>query len=208
MRRVVGGMLDEAARLLSLDASCCCCCCGGGGPSPTFAWLAQRMDTQGLAFCHSCVWDKLTGLGWRFRRQHEMVMVAHRSGGRLRWSAPHGIPNVFRKSAPRNRRHPNEKPIELCQYFIAAASHEGDVILDPFAGGGTTCLAARSLGRRYIGIELDSEYCKIAAQRLTAATASPATVKARPSAPEAAGSMSARPQTRRKPGRPSGPSRS
>ena len=41
MRRVVGGMLDEAARVLSPDC-CCCCCCGGGGPKPTFGWLALR----------------------------------------------------------------------------------------------------------------------------------------------------------------------
>ena len=84
MRSVMDGMLLQAARILKPDCCCCCCCCGGGGPRPTFAWVAQRMDSNGLAFFHSVIWDKVNpGLGWRYRRQHEMVMVAHRDGGKL-----------------------------------------------------------------------------------------------------------------------------
>jgi len=88
MRRVVDGMLTEAARCLKHDCCCCCCCCGGGGgPSPTFAWVAERMDSKGLSFFHSVIWDKKNpGMGWRYRRQHEMIMVAHRTGGRLAWA--------------------------------------------------------------------------------------------------------------------------
>src|SRR5690349_8663455 len=57
MREVVDFALKQAARLLKKDC-CCCCCCGGGGPSPTFAWLANRMDADGLEFFHSVIWDK------------------------------------------------------------------------------------------------------------------------------------------------------
>src|SRR5262245_37310716 len=75
MREVVDGMLCEAVQVLKDDCCCCCCCCcGGGGPSPTFAWVATRMDSGGLQFFHSVIWDKINpGLGWRYRRQHEMV---------------------------------------------------------------------------------------------------------------------------------------
>lgn len=85
MRDVVDASLSLAIPILRGD---CCCCCGGG-PRPTFAWLAERMDRAGLSFFHSVIWDKTgrgPGMGWRFRRDHEMIMVAHRRGGRLAWS--------------------------------------------------------------------------------------------------------------------------
>ncbi len=167
MRSVVDGMLLEAARILYPDC-CCCCCCGGGGPKPTFAWIAERMDSKGMNFFHLVIWDKRNpGLGWRFRRQHEMVMVAHRTGGRLRWpNDSTAIPNIIDIYPPRNRLHPNEKPVELIQRFIDVASEPGDVILDTFFGSGSTGVAAKARGRRYIGIELDEEYCRISRARI------------------------------------------
>ena len=168
MRAVVDGMLTHAARVLNPDCCCCCCCCCGGGPSPTFAWVASRMDRDGLAFFHSVIWDKRNpGMGWRFRRQHEMVMVAHRTKARLRWNADErAVPNIMSYSPPRDRLHPNEKPLDFVKAFLAAVSQTGDLVLDPFMGSGTTLRAAKDLGRRAIGIELDERYCEIAANRL------------------------------------------
>jgi len=168
-RTALGGMLTEAARVLDKDCCCCCCCCcGGGGPSPTFAWVAARMDEGGLDFFHSVIWDKVNpGLGWRYRRQHEMVMVAHRTGGKLLWGDDNiAIPNVIRMSPPRNRQHPNEKPISLVTQFIEAHTVPGQIILDPFCGSGTTLVAAKMLGRRFIGIDIEKKYCDIAEERL------------------------------------------
>jgi len=167
MREVVGGVLDHAARVLRRDC-CCCCCCGGGGPRPTFAWLANRMDEGGLSFFHSVIWDKINlGLGWRYRRQYEMVMVGHRKGGKLSWNpdAP-AVSNVWRGMKPRSGNHPNEKPLELCKHFIRNHTVKGDVVLDPFCGSGTTLIAARDLGRKAVGIELDSKWCEVALSKL------------------------------------------
>jgi len=50
MRNIVDAMLTQAVRLLGKEASACCCFCGGGGPTPAFAWLAERMDRDGLQF--------------------------------------------------------------------------------------------------------------------------------------------------------------
>ena len=50
--------------------------------------------------------------------------------------------------------------------FIKASSNEGQIILDPFIGSGTTAVVAKMLGRNYIGIEINPDYCKIAEQRL------------------------------------------
>lgn len=169
MRAVVSGMLAEAARVLRRDCCCCCCCCcGGGGPRPTFAWLAQRMDEQGLEFFHSVIWDKLNpGMGWRYRRQHEMVMVAHRRGGKLAWpDEAVKEPNVIRISKPKDDVHPNVKPLALIERMIRAHTVHDDVVLDPFMGSGTTGVACMNLGRKFIGIEIDERYFQIACERI------------------------------------------
>jgi DNA modification methylase len=62
--------------------------------------------------------------------------------------------------------HPTVKPLKLMSYLIALGSRPGDSILDPFAGSGTTCLAAKQLNRNYIGIEREVEYIEIAEARL------------------------------------------
>ena len=64
--------------------------------------------------------------------------------------------------------HPNQKDINVVAKFIIVSSNPTDLILDPFCGSGTTCVAAKMLGRRYIGIDISEEYCQIARQRLEA----------------------------------------
>lgn len=65
-----------------------------------------------------------------------------------------------------NRHHPTEKPVGCLRTIIDAFTKPGDTVLDPFAGSGSTCVAARDLGRRYIGIELDANYYAAAKSRL------------------------------------------
>ena len=62
------------------------------------------------------------------------------------------------------RVHPNEKPVSLMRYLLT--KHDGEIILDPFMGSGTTLRAAKDLGRRAIGIEIEERYAEIAAKRL------------------------------------------
>lgn len=65
-----------------------------------------------------------------------------------------------------NRNHPTEKPVDLFKYLLQKTTDDGMVIVDPFMGSGTTLVAAKQLGRRAIGIELEEKYCEIAVQRL------------------------------------------
>ena len=175
MRQVVDAMLKEAVRILKHDC-CCCCCCGGGGPKPTFAWLAERMDEQGLSFFHAVVWDKGgLGMGWRYRRNYEMIMVAHRRGGKLKWecqSSGMETANVVRlnKIIPSASEHPTPKPVELMRHFLRLHAKPGDLILDPFMGAGTTLVACKEMGIKAIGIEMDEKWCEMAVKRLTAPT--------------------------------------
>ncbi len=69
-------------------------------------------------------------------------------------------------SMPENTDHPTQKPEKLMAKLILASSNEGDVVLDPFAGSGTSAVVAKKLKRRYVGIEVNREYCAWAQKRL------------------------------------------
>jgi len=64
--------------------------------------------------------------------------------------------------------HPTVKPVPLMEWLVKLATPGGGAILDPFAGSGTTLIAAANLGRRAVGIEMSEAYCEIAARRLDA----------------------------------------
>ncbi len=74
-------------------------------------------------------------------------------------------------SMPENTDHPTQKPEKLVAKIILASSNPGDVILDPFAGSGTTPVVASKLNRSFIGIESDMDYCLLAQKRLEMASA-------------------------------------
>lgn len=71
-------------------------------------------------------------------------------------------------SIPRRNTHPTVKPIKLMAYLIELGCPRNGVVLDPFVGSGTTCIAAKQLGRRYIGIEVKPEYHVLAEARVAA----------------------------------------
>jgi len=62
--------------------------------------------------------------------------------------------------------HPTEKPLKLIKWCIKQANNISQTILDPFMGSGTTLVAAKELGRKAIGIEIEEKYCEIAVRRL------------------------------------------
>lgn len=82
---------------------------------------------------------------------------------RYLWSGYMRAPNSEAKVG-----HPTQKPLALMEWCVENYSKPNDLILDPFCGSGTTCVAAKKLGRRYIGIDISPEYCAIARQRLEA----------------------------------------
>ena len=63
-------------------------------------------------------------------------------------------------------KHKTQKPLKVCLPFIEISSNEGDLVLDPFMGSGSTAVAASILKRNYIGYELSEEFCKIAEERI------------------------------------------
>ena len=67
---------------------------------------------------------------------------------------------------PQKNFHPTVKPIQLMSWLVQLVSKEGDTVLDPFMGSGTTAIACLKLNRNYIGIERNPDYCKIAEERI------------------------------------------
>ena len=63
------------------------------------------------------------------------------------------------------RQHPNEKPVSLMAKLVELCSNPDDTVIDPFAGSGTTLVAAKAAGRQAIGVELDEAHCETAALR-------------------------------------------
>ena len=99
------------------------------------------------------------GMGW------EAVAICH-GPGRKSWGG--GGRHAFWEHAKGENRsgHPTGKPLGLLKEFVRDFSVAGDLILDPFAGSGTTGRAAKDLGRKAILIEIEEKYCEIAAKRM------------------------------------------
>jgi len=97
------------------------------------------------------------------------------STGRGRYRATHPS-NIWTDltvpfwSMPENTDHPTQKPEKLIAKIILASSNPGDVVFDPYVGSGTTSVVAKKLGRHYIGIDIDREFCCLAEKRLERAT--------------------------------------
>ena len=167
---LVRGLFHQCKRLLD-GGPCCCCCGGGGGPDPQFARWSLLMD-EVLGFKMCVVWDKGgLGMGWHYRRNWECVLVSQTS----KWYGGNSVPNVvsFGKIIPSANQHPTMKPVELFEFFINNHTQQGEMVLDPFLGSGTTAVAALKLGRHFLGFEIEEKYCAIARERIALVEAQP-----------------------------------
>ena len=133
------------------------------------ATFRAEMAAAGFKVKRLLVWVKNQNSAGDLRGDYanrtEYLLFGHKGRRLLNGSRD---PNVlFFKRAGRQRAHPTEKPEDLLRYLIEKSSTPAELVLDPFAGSGTTCRAAKDLGRRYLGIEIDPEYAAIAQERLT-----------------------------------------
>ena len=114
------------------------------------------------------VWDKKAhGMGdlkGSFAPRYEAIIFATKGRYELPGKRPDDL-IACSKVGNQSLTHPNEKPVALLEQLIEATTIPGALILDPFAGSGSTLAAAAKTGRQYIGIEIDEQYSKLAATR-------------------------------------------
>lgn len=98
------------------------------------------------------------------RYQHEQAYVLAK-GWPANPQAP--IADVITWKYTSNRLHPTQKPVSVLEPIVRAYSEPGDLVLDPFCGSGSSLVAARNLGRAFLGIELTARYFRVAVDRLS-----------------------------------------
>lgn len=141
-----------------------------------FGPLVQLYEANGWK-TRFMVWAKAApsppppGAGWPSGA--ELCVHAFRDGRTWNHTGTYPPPNnvvtcdSFRHGQPGKVEHPTQKPDGVIVPLVIASSRPGDVILDPFAGSGTTLVVGKRLGRKAIGIEINEAYCEIAAKRLS-----------------------------------------
>jgi site-specific DNA-methyltransferase (adenine-specific) len=111
------------------------------------------------------VWDKgKLGMGYAWRRMHEWIAYQPMKAHKLRDMS---LGDIIRCPGVEDKQHPTEKPLGVITPLIRNSTDPGETILDPFMGSGTTLRAAKDLGRRAVGIELEEKWCEVAAKRLS-----------------------------------------
>jgi len=106
----------------------------------------------------------------------ELAWISKDTGYYKIYRVMHGGP-INNDNPNKPRFHPTQKPIRLMAAIIRDFSKESDIILDPFVGSGSTCIAAEREGRKWIGIEIDKEYCQIARRRIKTEKRNPSLFK-------------------------------
>lgn len=135
-------------------------------------WRAA-LEGAGAVYKRTCLWVKPDGKpqysGDRPGIGYESIVACH-APGRSSWNGggAHGV-FIVNKSGDARTGHQTQKPLALMEILVRLFSNPGELILDPFAGSGTTGVAAIRLGRRFLGWELSPQYLVIARKRLAAA---------------------------------------
>lgn len=137
----------------------------------------EDLTEAGLDYVRTGVWRK-EGCTPQFSGDRpavavEAITIAHPKG-RKRWNgggahAFWSVPIVLDRGRTGERLHTTQKPESLMRALVDQFTDPGDIILDPFAGSGTTAVAAKYLGRKAVLIERDEGYCEVIAKRLSSA---------------------------------------
>jgi len=161
---------------------------------PLHKYIIDEMESIGYLMRGEIIWDKSASAGtstawgsWKsasnpiLRDVHEYILIfskdcfnrekAERNDSITRDQFLEFTKSIwsFPAESAKRVKHPAPFPVELPSRLIQLYTFEGDVVLDPFAGSGTTCVAAMNAGRHFVGYDTSKEYVKIATSRIKAA---------------------------------------
>lgn len=162
--------LPEFYRVLKDDAHCYIMC--NNLNMPHFFEVIGKSDFH---FVKLLVWDKQNKIcGTYYMGQVEFVFLLRKGKDKpindCGRSDLISIPNIKDKKKDGTNIHDSQKPISLMQILIENSTQEGEIVLEPFVGSGTTCIAAKRARRHYIGFEIDKEYYNLACKRIVSET--------------------------------------
>lgn len=137
------------------------------GDRQLFKWY-DVMSYAGFKLVDILIWVKnrqtfSLGLSYHYSYKHEYCMMWSKGSRKLRKA---GLCSVMNYDIVKNYLHPTQKPLDMIKFLILNSSNEGDLVVDPFMGSGTTAVAAKHLNRNFIGFEISKEYCDIANNRI------------------------------------------
>lgn len=115
------------------------------------------------------VWEKPVNIisKKRFCQNVEFIIRIYEEGTALNNLQDNELYNrVFHSRVVTKKQHPTQKPVDIFESIIRLTTDEGDAVLDPFLGSGTTAVAAKRLGRVYVGIERDDAFFEVAEKRI------------------------------------------
>lgn len=126
--------------------------------------IVPVIESAGFRFRNQLIWDKgNAGLGVGFKPAYEVIMEFAKGSPVYEVKNGQNVLRMARMSSSL-KEHGAEKPLTLINEILRVASP--GVVLDPFLGSGTSLVAAKALGRKAIGIEIEERYCEIAARRM------------------------------------------
>lgn len=134
--------------------------------------LLNAAHDAGLGFHNMLVWNKVSAMVNRWYMK-DSEFVAYLWKGNARTINDPASKQLIRMPQVDESEHPTEKPVLLLRHYIENSSRPGDLVVDPFAGSGTTGVAALHSGRRFVGAELDPRWFDVACGRLERAAARP-----------------------------------
>lgn len=135
-----------------------------------FEMLKEFQSAKPNNYIRGGIWDRVSNTpqisGDRPAQGGEGIAILNARNGRMKWNGG-GKAAIWRHRVEAgHKQHPTQKPLLLFTELMSLFSNEGETVLDPFMGSGTTLRAAKDLGRRAIGIDIEERYCEIAARRL------------------------------------------
>jgi len=192
-RAFLGRVFREVFRVLAAGGRVCVNLANVGRKPyiPLHAYLAEDMIAQGFAMRGEIIWNKSSSAGpstawgsWQsasnptLRDVHEYILIFSKDD--FTRQGVHGKSTITRNEfleytksiwtfpaeSAKRVGHPAPFPVELPRRLIQLYSFEGDIVLDPFAGSGTSCVAALKTGRQYVGYEVHEPYVEIANKRI------------------------------------------
>ncbi|MBF6588951.1 MAG: site-specific DNA-methyltransferase [Ktedonobacterales bacterium] len=155
--------------------------------APLHRRFIDAMNDSGFQYRAGLVWVKDVFVFGRsdYHYRHEPILYGWLQNGAHYFTDDRTLDSVFEVPRPRRSEdHPTMKPIALVAAMLANSSHDGDVVYEPFAGSGTTLIAAERLGRTCRAVEIDPRYCDVILRRYEAETGREATLLQRISEPE------------------------